>query len=460
MIKMLGKRILGLAAAVLLIASGTVSAFGAEFYDVPEGAWYHDYVNELSDKGVINGRGGGYFAPAENVLHAEALKLVLTAAGKEIEDPAEAVWITGEGVPWYEPVVAAADRYGIAESGTYEPLEPATREEVCAYIVRGMEWQKASHPEDVFIDTGSDNAEILYWKGIVTGIAGLQGYSFSGGSSISRAEAATLIYRMMGYDPLGVKKLTGITDAEGFEFKNPVTVSDWEKIVMYMGRHNIDSYTAIYSKGYEPELSWNDVCQNAIDAYGECYDRCNEYFCYGLTAQARVNWVKGIPTVNLTVSNSEFSTKEMESMRGEFFELASEKVAELVRKGKITADMSEKEKARAIFNYICEKCSYDDSESNTTRHFGYSAITSGKTVCQGYTALLNAMLKSAGIWCETVPGELTDRTPAEKHIWTRAMVDGEITYIDMTFGDSSRRSPNYEYFCVPRESLTRNRIWN
>ena len=94
------------------------------------------------------------------------------------------------------------------------------------------------------------------------------------------------------------------------------------------------------------------------------------------------------------------------------------------------------------------------------RHFGYSAVTSGKTVCQGYTALLNAMLKSAGIWCETVPGELTDRTPAEKHIWTRAMIDGEITYIDMTFGDGSRRSPNYEYFCVPRESLTRNRIWS
>ena len=85
MIQEMEKRLITAGAiAVLIIAAGTVSASAAQFNDVPQNAWYYTYVDELSDKGVINGRGGGYFAPADNVLHAEALKLVLTAAGKEI----------------------------------------------------------------------------------------------------------------------------------------------------------------------------------------------------------------------------------------------------------------------------------------------------------------------------------------------------------------------------------------
>jgi transglutaminase-like putative cysteine protease len=453
-------RILLIAAA--LVSAFTVSVFAAEFYDVPKDAWFYSYVDELSDSGAINGVGGGCFSPASNVKHAEILKLVLSISGKEIKtlvNPGD------EGYMWYSNILSAADEYGIAEMGTYDPEGYASREDVAGYIVKSMGWENASHPSDVFIDTDSDNAEILYQKDIVTGVAGGDGYSFNGDSDISRAETAALVYRTANYDCLELKQLTYLADAEGFKFRNPVEVSDWEKIIMYMGRNNLSEYTAIYSGDFtvESDEFADAICQNVLDAYTSCYERCNEYFCYYLNTSVESGYIRNTFVVKVTMKNSEFEDDRLASMRKEFFELAQAETEKLIEEGKITADMSEKEKAKAIFAYVCRKCSYDNSSANKIRHFGYSAVTTGKTVCQGYTNLLNTMLRSVGIWCESVPGKIKNRFGTDHHIWTRAMIDGEITYIDVTYADTANANPDYgdySYFCVSKEGLAKDRIWN
>ncbi len=450
---------------LLILVLGTVFASAAEFPDVPQNSWFYTYVDELSDLGIIKGMGGGYFEPYSNVTHAQALKLVLETAGKEIP---ETVTPGAADYMWYSNIVNAADELGLAESGTYEPNDFATREEVCSYIVKGMNWETASHPQDVFIDTESDNAEILYQKDIVTGVAGGEGYSFKGDSNISRAEAATLIYRMSHYDPLETKQLINIEDAEGFRYQNPVEVSDWEKIYLYMGRNNLTEYTVIYPASFkiESEDMADQICQNAVDAYSSVYEKYNEYFCYWLSTSIRTNYVRNNFVATIKITNPDFDDDEIRHMQSEAFELTDDAVNELIAKNKIKADMTEKEKAKVLYDYICKICEYDENGKSDTRYLGYGAITDGKVVCQGYTALMNTMLKSVGIWCETVPGKVKDRRGTENHIWTRAMIDGEILYIDVTYGDTSIAAPeisNDEYFCVSKEKLqilSSGRIWD
>ena len=50
-----------------------------EFNDVPENAWYKQYVDILSSNGIINGYGGGAFNP-EGAVTREELAVILNRA--------------------------------------------------------------------------------------------------------------------------------------------------------------------------------------------------------------------------------------------------------------------------------------------------------------------------------------------------------------------------------------------
>ena len=60
------------------------SDYDWSFPDVPKGRWYYDYVMELSEAEVINGRTDGTYAPNLPTTTGEALKLILLAAGHEL----------------------------------------------------------------------------------------------------------------------------------------------------------------------------------------------------------------------------------------------------------------------------------------------------------------------------------------------------------------------------------------
>lgn len=66
---------------VLTIAAAAVpcSVFGMEFSDVPITASYYKAVDKLSNAGVIQGRGGGVFGPADNTTRAEFCAFVARA---------------------------------------------------------------------------------------------------------------------------------------------------------------------------------------------------------------------------------------------------------------------------------------------------------------------------------------------------------------------------------------------
>ena len=115
--------------------------------------------------------------------------------------------------------------------------------------------------------------------------------------------------------------------------------------------------------------------------------------------------------------------------------------------GLLTADMTELEKARVYYTWICDNCVYDYGASdNSLSHIAYSLFTRGTAVCDGYTGAYNLLLKLEGIQCTALSNN--------EHIWTVAVLDGTQVHIDTTWADSGR-TIDYSYF-----AMTPSQSWN
>lgn len=124
----------------------------------------------------------------------------------------------------------------------------------------------------------------------------------------------------------------------------------------------------------------------------------------------------------------------------------------LWHEGKITAGMTELEKARAYYTWICDNCVYDSNAGDESiSHIAYSLFRNGSAVCDGYTGAYNLLLKLEGIDCYA----LSNRD----HIWTVATLDGAEYHIDTTWGDSTTNSINYNYFAMSQQQSWNYHPW-
>ncbi|MFA6305700.1 MAG: S-layer homology domain-containing protein [Candidatus Gracilibacteria bacterium] len=107
----------------------------SSFKDVKESEWYAAYIQAAYDKGLVAGYTDKTFNPNKPITRAEAMKIILSASGKEILDP-----ITDDGTfkdvklkDWYAKYVLYAAANGIVggyEDKTFQPNNPITRAEV------------------------------------------------------------------------------------------------------------------------------------------------------------------------------------------------------------------------------------------------------------------------------------------------------------------------------------------
>ena len=113
---------------------------------------------------------------------------------------------------------------------------------------------------------------------------------------------------------------------------------------------------------------------------------------------------------------------------------------QLWESGQLTASMTEREKARVYYTWICENCTYDYTAADKSiSHIPYSPFTNGTAVCDGYTGAYNLFLKLENISCTALAND--------GHIWTVALLDGEEVHIDTTWGDTDDRV-DYSFFAM------------
>ena len=117
----------------------------------------------------------------------------------------------------------------------------------------------------------------------------------------------------------------------------------------------------------------------------------------------------------------------------------------------ITSGMTELEKARVYYTWVCENTVYDyQAGDRSISHTPYSLFALGTAVCDGYTGAYNLLLKLEGIDCTALSNS--------SHIWTVATLDGTEYHIDTTWGDSSR-TINYNYFAMTEAQSRAEHPW-
>lgn len=180
------------------------------FHDVPTSYWAFSYIGEMNVRGVLSGYPNGYFYPENYVTRAEFAKIMTVASGLPLNKYGGNVYADVSLNDWYYPYVLTAQYYlcGYNMNGGiyYLPDTNALREDIAVALVKLKGYDTTGYDESIlkamFTDyqSISDDAKPYVATALEKGlISGYEDNTFRGQDSITRAEAATLLWRAYQY---------------------------------------------------------------------------------------------------------------------------------------------------------------------------------------------------------------------------------------------------------------------
>ena len=186
---------------VLTSISGFAKDYPQKFYDVPKDHWAFEYIAELVERGVISGYPDGSYMPMNTVTRAEWAKIMVGVANKPLGS-SEPSFNDMKG-HWANQYVNAAKQYMTAfENDTaFRPDIAATRESVTVALVKFKGYGGKSADFKYIADfKDQDSISAIYRKYIAVAvelglIEGFEDSTFRGQGTLTRAEAATLLWR-------------------------------------------------------------------------------------------------------------------------------------------------------------------------------------------------------------------------------------------------------------------------
>lgn len=210
---------------VLLLTFSVISVNAVEykqkFWDVSKNHWAFDYIADLAVRGVISGYEDGSFKPSATVSRGEWAKLMCIAGNLSTHD--NNVYFRDTKTHWANPYINAAKSYITCYSdNSFRPDQAIVREDVTrslvvlkGYDINDVDYSYITDFKD--FNSISNNMKayvaVAVEKGLITGF---EDNTFRGQDTLTRAEAAVLLYRAY---QLGDQ--TKITNIPSVQYKEP-----------------------------------------------------------------------------------------------------------------------------------------------------------------------------------------------------------------------------------------------
>ncbi|MGE4284158.1 MAG: S-layer homology domain-containing protein [Clostridia bacterium] len=230
----------------------------AKFSDIKESSWFKETISFLVGMGAINGYDDGTFKPDATITRAEFTKIFMVSLGFEPT--------TTSTQHWAKPYIDEATKKGYIVNGEFDNIDKnITRGEIARMVVRSM---NESYPDNIskYAQQITDYSSIpspfkeyalkAYVKGIVTGYPD---GSFGADKTATRAEASTMVVRMLDESKRIVPELQKDIADIPFPETDEKAVIERLKQIPVPGWNNLDEAHGVLLKtyGYDADLLLN-----------------------------------------------------------------------------------------------------------------------------------------------------------------------------------------------------------
>jgi hypothetical protein len=182
----------------------------ASFSDVDTSYWAYDAIMYMANSGIISGYGNGTFKPDGAVKRSEFAKMMVNALGISLINPYSSSFMDVSKSHWSYKYVESAKYYltGFRTSAgdNFKPELQAVREDMAVALVKALGY----NPENAdlsllnsFGDSNQISTNLKAFVALAVQYEIIQGYSsgddmlFGPKNTLTRAEAATLLYRII-----------------------------------------------------------------------------------------------------------------------------------------------------------------------------------------------------------------------------------------------------------------------
>ncbi|WP_337099081.1 S-layer homology domain-containing protein [Paenibacillus sp. YIM B09110] len=184
-----------------------VAENAANFTDVLK-HWGKSFIEQAAAKGLVEGIGGGNFAPDKAVTRAEFTAMLVRALGRGTAASSTAPYEDVNQSAWYFGEVAIAKELGLldfVESSSFNPDQPLSREEMASMLAAVIELEKLPTTKefvrlDGYKDIGNVNSAYLEDVRLMVKLnimTGMSEVTFNPKGELTRAQAAVVFIRLL-----------------------------------------------------------------------------------------------------------------------------------------------------------------------------------------------------------------------------------------------------------------------
>lgn len=253
-----------------------------KFDDVDANHYAAQYIELMSDLGIINGYGNGNFGPNDNVGRDQFAKMMVLTLGLDLVKPSTGFFQDVPKSDWSFSYIETARKYltGYRSNSLdyFRPTENAVREDMAVAIVKGLGLSVEGVDLSVldnFSDKGliSANLKPYVAKAIIEKIMVGSDGKFNPLGTLKRAEAATLLARLITeekvvyddtkvvYDGSSLNATSKTTKLVGTVSSNKILL-DWTEV----NKEGFKYYKVVASKtDSTPSYSRNGYVQAISD---------------------------------------------------------------------------------------------------------------------------------------------------------------------------------------------------